>query len=65
MTTTQAFERLIKIHGIGSIIGVSNQKIRYLRLKHKSGKVALEKMEAILLAAGAKVIVEKKWDLPI
>ena len=62
MGTKQAFIKLLSERGIYKRLGVDRSTVS--NWKRGTQNVTLDKMEQILLQAGATVIKEKVWELP-
>lgn len=63
MTTNEAFEQIIEDRGRLKKIGINQSTIRSLRKRFYEKKLTIDKMEELLLMAGAKVKQEKLWKL--
>lgn len=67
--TQQAFLKMLEEKNIHVKLGVAqptaaNWKRILVTGDTSNGRVSIDKMEEMLLKAGASVVVEKVWDLP-
>lgn len=60
--TKEAFEKLLSERGIYKRLNVDRSTVS--NWKKGTQKVSLDKMEAILLKAGATIVKEKIWNVP-
>lgn len=63
MTTKEAFRKVIEDKAILDKIGINDSTGRSIRKRFNDGNLSTDKMEAILIKAGAKVKQEKLWKL--
>ena len=62
--TRAAFEMLISERGIYKRLGVDVTTVSNWKIYLKQGKsISLDKMEEMLIRAGATVVQEKVWDI--
>ena len=62
--TREAFEALISERGIYKKLGVDRSTVAGWKIYLKDGKsISLDKMEEMLLKAGAVVVQEKVWEI--
>ncbi len=63
--TKEAFEKLISERGVFHKLGVDKATVANWKRYVQEGKsISLDKMEEMLLRAGATVVKEKVWNLP-
>lgn len=62
-STTKAFLQLLKKRGIYKHLGVTSQTVSNWRKYATSGKISEDKMQQMLLKAGAKLVQDKVWEL--
>lgn len=63
--TRAAFQALIARRGIYKKLGIERSTVANYKRYLKQGKsISTDKMEEMLLKAGAKVVKEKQWKLP-
>lgn len=64
--TREAFTKLIQERGISKRLGVKPSTVSTWKMYLRSGKsISLDKMEEMLLKAGASVIQEKVWEVKV
>lgn len=63
MTTNEAFEQIIEDRSRLKKIGINQSTIRSLRKRFYEKKLTIDKMEELLIMAGAKVKQEKEWKI--
>lgn len=64
--TKEAFAALISSRGVYKTLDVSATTVRGWRMRLKEGKlISLDKMEEMLLKAGASVVSERVWEVKI
>lgn len=62
--TKQAFAALINQRGIYKQLGVDRTTVANWKIYLKAGKhISIDKMEEILIKAGAEVVHEKVWKI--
>lgn len=64
--TRAAFEHLISERGVYKRLGVDRSTVAGWKIYLRDGKsISLDKMEEMLLKAGAKVVQEKVWKIEV
>lgn len=62
--TKEAFAKMISERGISHRLGVDKRTVAGWKIYLKQGKsISLDKMEEMLIKAGATVAQEKVWDI--
>lgn len=62
--TREAFEALINQRGIYKLLGVDRSTVSNWKSYLEAGKsISLDKMEEMLIKAGANAVQEKVWDV--
>lgn len=61
MTTYEAFEQIIEDRDKLKKIGLNKSTVRSLRKRYYENKLTIDKIEEILILAGARVKQEKQW----
>lgn len=63
MTTKEAFRKVIEDKAILDKIGINDSTGRSIRKRFNDGNLSTDKMEDILIKAGATIKQEKMWKI--